>query len=324
MVKTMDINYKLMSTQEIREHYNIRQFHNRDIKFKDKTTEEKVHLNTLLEGYFRDTFVGDERSKANSKHKLINKVCQSSNRNASSNFCHFEMWCEKEQYRIMYENSMNDNMKYEIAQLNETISDLRKKLKGYEKNISVEEIIENISPQEIIEKTSPEKKETQEIIPPVNEIISPQEIIEKTSPQKKEVEGYVGSVDEKVEPPVNENISSKEIIENISSKEIIDKNPPKNYEYKRIDWIDLLDHCQNQTERDRIFIDTLRDIGDEVFENYKESIQSSFDICPIIEKHYDYLIESWEECPEKYDIDSKITDNLYEIVNSSFDALTSS
>ena len=41
MVKTMDINYKLMSTQEIREHYNIRQFHNRDIKFKDKTTEEK-------------------------------------------------------------------------------------------------------------------------------------------------------------------------------------------------------------------------------------------------------------------------------------------
>ena len=317
MIDTLNINFKLMSHSEIRNHYDIRQFHNRDIKFKDKSKEEKVHLNTLLEEYFRENYNGTPKQKSSDKNKLKNKVCQSSDRNGSSNFMHFEMWCEKERYRVMYENSIDDNMKYEVARLNETINDLRKKLKKYEKNIIVEEIFENTSPQEVNTNTSPQevnvenppqKKETQEIIPPVNENTSPQEVNVENPPQKKE------NI-EKVETP---------LIQNTSLKEVNAKNPPKNYEYKRIDWIDLLDHCQTIDERERIFIDTLRSIGDEVFENYKESIQSSFDISPILEKHYDYLIESWEKCPEKYDIDSKITDNLYEIVNSSFDALISS
>ena len=308
MIDTLNINFKLMSQSEIRNHYDIRQFHNRDIKFKDKTTEEKVHLNTLLEEYFREFHGGNPKQKSSDKNKLKNKVCQSSDRNGSSNFMHFEMWCEKERYRVMYENSIDDNMKYEVARLNETINDLRKKLKGYE-NTSPQEVNTNTSPQEVNAKNPPQKKENiEKVEPPVNENTSPQEVNAKNPPEKKETQ-------EIIETP---------LIQNTSLKEVNAKIPPQNYEYKKIDWIDLLDHCQTIDERERIFIDTLRDIGDEVFENYKESIQSSFDICPIIEKHYDYLIESWEECPEKYDIDSKITDNLYEIVNSSFDALISS
>ena len=281
MIDTLNINFKLMSQSEITNHYNIRQFHNRDIKFKDKTTEEKVHLNTLLEEYFRENHAGTPKQKSSDKNKMKNKVCQSSDRNGSSIYCHFDMWCEKEKFRVMYENSIDDNMKYEVARLNETIIDLRKKLKQYEKNIVVEEIFENTSPQEVNAKNPP--------------------------PEKENIE--------KVEPPVNTNTSPQEVNA---------KNPPKNYEYKRIDFIDLLDHCQTIDERERIFIDTLRYIGNEVFENYKESIQSSFDICPILEKHYDYLNETWEQCPEKYNIDDKLIDNLYEIVNSSFDAIISS
>ena len=318
MIDTLNINFKLMSQSEITNHYNIRQFHNRDIKFKDKTTEEQVHLNTLLEEYFRENHSGTPKQKSSDKNKLKNKVCQSSNRNASSNFMHFEMWCEKERFRVMYENSIDDNMKYEVARLNETICDLRKKLKKYEKNIIVEEIFENTSPQEVNAENPPQKKETQEIIePPVNENTSPQEVNAENPPQKKE------NI-EIIETPLIQNTSPQEVNTNTSPQEVNAKNPPKNYEYKRIDWIDLLDHCETIDERERIFIDTLRSIGDEVFENYKDSIQSSFDICPILEKHYDYLIESWKECPEKYDIDDKIIENLYEIVNSSFDALISS
>ena len=115
------------------------------------------------------------------------------------------------------------------------------------------------------------------------------------------------------------------VVTNTSPEEVKTKNPPKVYEYVTIDWDNLLESCQNQSERDRIFIDTLRYIGDEVFENYKESIESSFDISPILEKHYDFLVETWEQdCPEKYDIDDKLIDNLYNIVNNSFDAIISS
>jgi hypothetical protein len=278
MIGTMDINFKLMSHAEIRDHYNIRQFHNSSVKYKDKTTEERVHLNTLLEEYFRETHCGDPKQKSSDKNKLKNKVCQSNNKNASSNYMYFEMWCEKEKFRVMYENSINDNMKYELSKLNETNNDLRKKLKQFEKNISVEEVFTNTSVEEVNTKNPPIKKEN----------------------------------------------DMAQVITNTSPEEVNTKSPPKVYEYVRIDWDNLLESSQNQSERDRIFIDTLRYIGDEVFENYKESIESSYDICPILEKHYDFLIQTWEMCPEKYDIDDKLIGNLYNIVNNSFDAIISS
>ena len=74
MIDTLNINFKLMSQSEIRNHYDIRQFHNRDIRFKDKTTEEKVHLNTLLEEYFRENYNGTPKQKSSDKNKLKNKV----------------------------------------------------------------------------------------------------------------------------------------------------------------------------------------------------------------------------------------------------------
>ena len=127
-------------------------------------------------------------------------------------------------------------------------------------------------------------------------------------------------------PQIKEEEKEKvEVSKDLSVEDKSPKIPAKIYEYKKIDWDNLLQHSQNQTERDRIFIDTLRYIGDEVFENYKESIESSFDISPILERHYDFLVETWEQdCPEKYDIDDKLIGNIYNIVNNSFDAIISS
>jgi len=296
-------NYpQMICNKEITDFFNIRSLHvGKKTSLKNIDPEKKKRLNILVDNYVSQTHSGEKDSAYNLKGKLRYKITQTTSQNTSHMYGHFEVWCEKEQYRMMYENATSTNMGIENDMLRREIAELKSQLNRYKniEDLSVEDKSPKI-PLSNINDVHLEKEK-------VSKDLSVEDKSPQNPPKKKNTE--------EITPSISNNLS----VEDKSPQ-----NPPKNYEYKRIDWIDLLDHCETIDERERIFIDTLRSIGDEVFENYKESIQSSFDICPILEKHYDYLIESWEQCPEKYDIDDKITDNLYQIVNSSFDALISS
>tara|TARA_R110001599_G_scaffold253625_4_gene453911 strand:+ start:262 stop:1143 length:882 start_codon:yes stop_codon:yes gene_type:complete len=289
---------QMICDKDIDNFFNVRSLHDKKTTLKNIDSDKKDRLNILVDNYVSQNHTGDKQSSYNLKGKLKYKITQSGSQNSSHMFGHFEVWCEKEQYRMKYENATSTNMGLENSMLKREISELKAQLNRYKNN--------DLSPTDKSPKIP--MSNINDVYLESSRDLSVEDKSPKNPPQIKEEEK------EKVE-----------VSKDLSVEDKSPKIPAKIYEYKKIDWDNLLQHSQNQTERDRIFIDTLRYIGDEVFENYKESIESSFDISPILERHYDFLVETWEQdCPEKYDIDDKLIGNIYNIVNNSFDTIISS
>jgi hypothetical protein len=318
---------QMICNKEITDFFNVRSLHDKKTTLKNIDPEKKKRLNILVDNYVSQNHCGDKSSAYNLKGKLKYKITQSSSQNSSHMYGHFEVWCEKEQYRMMYENATSTNMGIENDMLRREIAELKSQLNRYKNNedlsvkdkspkiplsnindvyLEKEKVSKDLSVEDKSPQNPPEKKITQEITPPISKDLSVKDKSPQNPPQKTE---NIFLKDKNVKiPPKTKKLSEEDKI----SLEDFD-----------IDWEELLAGCMNDDEKEKCFRHTLMHMASHICKNY-EIINLSqlnhilFQFEKLKSDYVEYFLEEHDLEVEDYTSPSsvKIEDHFSNVISS--------
>tara|TARA_R110000782_G_scaffold84594_4_gene164965 strand:+ start:3654 stop:4382 length:729 start_codon:yes stop_codon:yes gene_type:complete len=140
---------QMISENDIHKYFNTYTLYDKDTKLKNIDSDKRERLNNLVDNYVSQNHGGDKKSAYNLKGKLKYKITQSASQNSSHMFGHFQVWCEKEQYRLKYEHATSTNIGNENKLLRREIADLKSQLNNTDtEDLSVEDKSSQILPQD--------------------------------------------------------------------------------------------------------------------------------------------------------------------------------
>ena len=240
---------QMICNKEIIDFFNVRSLHlGKKTSLKKIEPEKKKRLNILVDNYVSQTHSGEKDSAYNLKGKLRYKITQTTSQNTSHMYGHFEVWCEKEQYRMMYENATSTNMGNENDMLRREIAELKSQLNRYKnpEYLSVEDKSPKI-PLSNINDVHLEKEK-------VSKDLSVEDKSPQNPPQIKETKNiFLENKNVKI-PPKSKKLSEKDKI---------------TLEDFSIDWEELLVGCMNDEEKEKCFRHTLMDMASHICNTYE-------------------------------------------------------
>ena len=164
---------QMISENDIHKYFNTYTLYDKDTKLKNIDSDKRERLNNLVDNYVSQNHGGDKKSAYNLKGKLKYKITQSGSQNSSHMFGHFQVWCEKEQYRLKYEHATSTNIGNENKLLRREIADLKSQLNNTD--------TEDLSVEDKSSQILPEKKEI--LTPPLLEDLSVEDKSSQILPQ---------------------------------------------------------------------------------------------------------------------------------------------
>ena len=236
---------QMICDKDIDNFFNVRSLHDKKTTLKNIDSDKKERLNILVDNYVSQNHTGDKQSSYNLKGKLKYKITQSGSQNSSHMFGHFEVWCEKEQYRMKYENATSTNMGIENSMLKREISELKAQLNRYKNNGDL----------------SPTDKSPKIPLSNINDVHLEKEKVSKDL-----------SVEDKSPkiPPISNNLSVEDKSSKIppKTKKLSEKDKITLEEFS-IDWEELLVACMSDEEKEKCFRHTLMDMASHICKNYE-------------------------------------------------------
>ena len=235
---------QMICDKDIDNFFNVRSLHDKKTTLKNIDSDKKDRLNIMVDNYVSQNHTGDKQSSYNLKGKLKYKITQSGSQNSSHMFGHFEVWCEKEQYRMKYENATSTNMGLENSMLKREISELKAQLNRYKNN--------DLSPTDKSPKIP--MSNINDVYLESSRDLSVEDKSPKNPPQIKET-----SNDLSVEDKSPKNLQKTKKLSEDDKIELEDFS---------FDWDNLLAGCMNDDEKEKVFRNTLMDMATHICKNY--------------------------------------------------------
>lgn len=301
---------QMICNKEITDFFNARSLHDKNTTLKNIDADKKKRLNILVDNYVSQNHSGDKTSAYNLKGKLKYKITQSSSQNSSHMYGHFEVWCEKEQFRMMYENATSTNMGIENDMLRREIAELKSQLNRYKnpEYLSVEDKSPKI-PLSNINDVHLEKEK-------VSKDLSVEDKSPQNPPQKKNTE--------EITPPISNNLSVEDKSPKIPPKtKKLSENDKITLEDFDIDWEELLVACMSDEEKEKCFRHTLMDMASHICKTYeitnlKQLNHLVFQFDKLKSNYVEYFLDEHDLEVDDYTSPSsvKIEDHFSNIISS--------